>query len=329
MSPANVDLMSSDVPASSLERLLLQLANPTEVQWNEETYDLALASGLSLADRAEYVARLIETARIGDTHAILTLGHLHAIEALPMLQASGSSADPWAHAARRALVLLGHGAEVVERIARDATCSPAPMARVAAVMDLPKIGGVVAIAALEHALADEDYAVRMLAWDGLVTGFGLERLLQNPDGKRELSTHVELLRVLLASDLASFVQMGRREMRELLNRLRAGETPQSLGVMWAPDPAPELFAKLRLTLFDLESTFPVNEIAQLTGIARRWAEMMIALRLESHDPRVGAALLRLRASWTVPALEEVAASTATSPALRHELADVVRMLKVS
>src|SRR5262249_34965425 len=152
---------------TDLDRLLQQIANPSELAWNEETYDLALASGLSGADRSTLIAELIDTARIGDTHAILTLGHLQAVEALPMLQAAARSNEPWAPTARRALVLLGHGAEVAQDVAADAIHAPAKMARVAAVMDLPRIGGPIAIAALEHALADEDDAVRMLAWDGL------------------------------------------------------------------------------------------------------------------------------------------------------------------
>jgi hypothetical protein len=312
---------------SSLDQLLHQMSNLSELAWNEETYDLALASGLSDADRSTFVTKLIETAGRGDTHAILTLGHLHATEALPVLQEAARSGDPWAPTARRALVLLGHGAEVVQDIANDAVHAPAQMARVAAVMDLPKIGGAIAIAALEQALADDDYAVRMLAWDGLVEVFDLLRLIRNPDGKREMSTEVELLRVLLASDIAAFVKMGIAEMRALTRRLSSGATPQSLGIAWTPNPAPELFNRMRLALFDPDAAFPVDEIAQLTGVARRSAELMIALRLDKQDPRAPEALVRLGAAWTAPALEEVARSPATSPELRDQLTQSVRALQ--
>jgi hypothetical protein len=314
---------------SALDQLLHQISNQSELAWNEETYDLALAGGLSDADRATFVAKLVETARVGDTHAILTLGHLHALEALPMLQAAAKTKDPWAPTARRALVLLGHGAEVVQDIANDAVHAAAKMARVAAVMDLPKVGGATAVTALQQALADEDDAVRLLAWDGLVEAFDLGRLIQNPEGKRDLSTHLELLRVLLGSDLPAFVRMGIDEMRELTNRLRAGATPQSLGIAWSPNPAPDVFNRLRLALFDPDAKFPVDEIAQVTGVARRLAETMIALRLEDQDPRVPEALVRLAAAWTVPALEEVARSTATSPELREQLTQSVRALQAS
>ena len=168
---------------SDLDQLLQQIADPSGLAWNEETYDLALARGLSGTDRATYVAKLIDNANQGDTHAILTLGHLNAVEALPMLQAAAQGNAPWAPTARRALVLLGHGLEVVDAIAHDAVHAPAKMARVAAVLDLPKIGGPVAIAALDQALGDEDSAVRMLAWNGLVAALDLDRWMRSPAGR--------------------------------------------------------------------------------------------------------------------------------------------------
>src|SRR5678816_3507979 len=68
-------------PMSALEQLLQQLADPSGIAWNEETYDLALANTLVGQERAEYVAKLIENAGQGDTHAILTLGHMQVEEA--------------------------------------------------------------------------------------------------------------------------------------------------------------------------------------------------------------------------------------------------------
>ncbi len=314
---------------SSLDLLLHQIANPTELAWNEETYDLALASGLSAADRSTFIAKLRDLAGRGDTHAILTLGHLQATEALPMLQAAARSAKPWAPTARRALVLLGHGAEVVLAIAADATRAPAKMARVAAVMDLGKIGGAAAITALQQALADPDSAVRMLAWDSLIEALGLVRVLQSPDSKRELTTQPEVLRVLLASDIPAFARMGADEMRKLTQRLQAGASPQSLGIVWTPAPSPAVFAALREVLFDPGAPFPVDQIARLTGVPRYLAETMIAMRLEEQDPRVPDALARLHAAWTAPALDEVASSPATDPELRAALAEAVRSLRSS
>jgi hypothetical protein len=313
---------------SDLDLLLHQMANPSELSWKEETYDLALASGLSGADRSTFIDKLMENARQGDSHAILTLGYMQAVEALPMLQAAAKSKDPWAPTARRALVLLGHGGEVVDEIAHDAVHAPAKMARVAAMMDLPKIGGATAITALQQALADEDSIVRSLAWEGLVEALDLGRHIVNPEGKRDVTTYLELLEVLLSSNLAAFIRMGVDEMRELTDRVRAGATPQSLGIAWIPNPAPEVFTAVRMALFDPDAAYPVDEIAKLTGVTRRWAETILALRLEHQDSRVPEALVRLGAAWTAPALDE-AARSATSPALRDLLTRSVRALQAS
>jgi HEAT repeat protein len=312
---------------SALDQLLHQVANPSELAWNEETYDLALAAALSDAERATFVAKLIENAKVGDTRAIMTLGHLDADEAVPMLRAAAKGQDPWAPTARRALVLIGYGPDVIREIAHDAVHAPAKMVRVGAVMDLGKLGGGTAIAALREALADKDDAVRMLAWDAIVEVFDLGPLIRSPEGKPELSTHLELLQVLLSSDLPAFVRIGVDEMRALIDRMSAGELPQALGLSWAPNPAPELFTRLRLALFDRDAEFPVDEIAELTGVPRRLAETMIALRLQDQDPRVPEALTRLAATWTAPALEEIAGSAATSPELRAALTQSVRALR--
>jgi hypothetical protein len=316
---------------SDLDQLLHQMSDPSELPWNEETYDLALARGLSAADRSAYVTKLIEAARQGDTHAILTLGNLHAMEALPMLQAAAKGTDPWAPTARRALVLLGHGAEVVDEIAHDAVHAAAKMARVAAVMDLPTIGGATAIAALEQALADPDSSVRMLAWNGLVAALDLDRWIRSPTGTHEKTTHLELLKDFLASDLAAFVRMGVDEMRAITRPLAAGADPASLGLAWIPDPAPEVSHHILQAIVDPDATYPVDEIARLTGVPRRWAEASIAMRLDQSDPdpRVPDALVRLSATWALPVLEEVTRSPAISPELRAKLTHAVSALRAS
>lgn len=310
-----------------LDTLLHQMANPTKDGWKEETYDLAYAGGLTDAERSEFVARLIDAASDGDQRAILTLGHIHAVEALPTLQALAARHDPLSPDARRALVLLGHGAEIVDYIANDAVHHPWDMIRLAAVMDLPKIGGAIAIAALRQALADKYYPVRGQAWDGLVEVLDLGRHIRSPEGKLELSTEVELLRSLLLSDIAALVQLGVDEMRELTVRLIAGATPESLGLQWTPAQAPKVFEGMRLALIDPEAPFPVDEIARLTGFPRRQAETLLAFGLERQDPRVPDALVRLSATWTIPALEEVAQSPQTSPELRERLTQSIRALR--
>lgn len=310
---------------SDLERLLHQLSDPSDLSWKDDTYDLALARGLAPDERATYVAKLIDNAKQGDTHAILTLGHLGATEALPVLAVDAKSKEPWAPTARRALVLFGKGADVITEIAHDAVSSSAKMARVAALLDLPKIGGPTAIFALQQALVDEDSDVRVIAWDGLIEALGLTKRLQSPEGKRELTTEVEVMRVLLASHMTALVKLGAAGMREVARRLAAGATAQQLGVAWRPKSAEPTFDKLRKAMYG-GGAFPLAEIKALKGPERQLAETMIVRRLENGDERVPDALVALDAAWTAPALHELADSDATDSELRGKLALAAREL---
>lgn len=313
----------------SLDLLLQQMSDPSTLSWKDETYDLALARGLTPAERTTYIAKLIDNARQGDAHAILTLGHLNATEALPVIQADAKSSEPWAGTARRALVLLGKGAEVIDEIARDAVSSPAKMGRVAAIMDLPKIGGATAIFALQQALIDEDGDVRVIAWDSLVEVLGLTKRIQNPEGKRELTTEVEVMRVLLGSEMPALVKLGAAGMREVARRLAAGATAQQLGIAWRPKQSEEVLDKIRKAMFDDDAAFPIDDIKGLTGVARQLAETMIVRRLEDGDVRVSDALVALDAAWTAPALQELAESGGTPDELREKLADAARQLNTT
>ena len=253
---------------TALETLLQQLADPSGIAWNEETYDLALASTLTREERGTYVAKLIEQAGQGDTHAILTLGHLQVQEALPVLRVDAGGTAPWAATSRRALALMGHGEEVIDAIVDDALHGKARMGRVAAVMALPMIGGPKAIEALGKALSDPDSSVRMIAWNGLVAALGLDSLMRSPEGKLEKTTRLELFKDLLASDLASMVRVGAEGMRASLAMFAAGVSPMTLAFTYQPDPAPEVSDAIVQAIVDRDLGYPVDEIAKLKGVAR-------------------------------------------------------------
>lgn len=310
---------------SSLDLLLQQIDDPSELSWKDETYDLALARDVSGDDRLRLMSRLLDAARADDQRAVLTLGYIGAIETLPALLALAKATQPMAATARRAVVLLGHGDEVIEQVAHDAVRSPNKMERVAAVMDLPKIGGDIAIHALVEALADDAYEIRELAWQGLIALFEID--LRGPDGKVSLMTRVELLSVWLGSELASLRAMGLDGMRKMVADLRAGATP--IGTQWIANPAPETFQAIRLALFDAGAAFPVDAILQLSGSPRQWAETMILLRLQAQDPRVPEVMTKLGAEWAVPVLEEVAGLESTPAELREALRESVKALRAS
>lgn len=310
----------------SLERLLQQLADQSTESWKDETYDVHEARALSAADRAFYVAKLIEHAQRGDALAILTLGHLQATEALPTLEAAAKSSEVWAPTARRALVLLGKGASVIQQIAYDAVHASSKMQRIAAMLDLKKLGGPVAIAALEQALLDEDNIARGVAWDALVAALGLTKRIQDPEGAAQITTEIEVLQILLTSEIPAIVKIGATRMQALSRRLAAGETPDQLGIAWRPRTDDDVFENIRESMFDSDVPYKTDEISTLAGARRFLAESMILLRLQHDDERVPDTLVKLGATWTVPVLEELATSPSTTSALQTKLADAARTL---
>ncbi len=286
----------------SLDQLLQQLVDPTKVHFAEEAYDLALARGLSGRERELYLGRLVDAGREGDGRAILTLGCLHAVEALPALVALAKTSDPLAAFARRSVAMMGKGAEIADELVLNVLGARRATDRLESIKHLAELDAPLVRPTLQHALADDDWSVRNGAWEALVTLYGLGPLLAGPDGKRASSTHLELGCALLASDLEAFARMGIEELQWVFRRLDAGVAPASLGIARVPEP--EAFDALRRVLFHDEQPFPLAEIAALTGISRRYAEFMVAMRLEHEDPRAAPALLELGALWTLPGLVE-------------------------
>lgn len=292
---------------SALDRLLAQLDDHSGMAWNDTTYDLATARSLPPGERGVYVAELISRAQQGDGVAVETLGYLDAQEAVPMLLAAARGAENWAFAGRRALARLGHGDTVLDLLGADVLTGPSMMWRVAAALAVRDIGGAVAIQILGSALADPDYQVRIVAWQGLMSLLELDRHVRDPEGFARCVTRVELLEVWLGSDFASLRALAIDEARALVRRRLAGAEPAELGAVWMPDPTPDVFDAIRAAFFDPESAYPVDSIRTLTGTPRRWAETMILLRLLDSDPRVAATLVELAAGWTAPVLREAAA----------------------
>lgn len=314
---------------SVLDELLRELADPSNLGWRAETYSVERARSLSAADRATYVAKLMEKAEQGDKRAVLSLGHLPALEAVPMLMAASKNNVPWALMARRALVLLGSGYEVIDAIAHDAVHSQSSMDRIAAMMDLKKLGGRQAMKAFDQGLNDSDATVRMLAWEGLVSSYDLERYMRDPQGQLAKCTTLELMYDFLAFDIKTLNRIGAEETRDILMKLAGGASPESVGVTYTPDPAPDVTERVGIASVDEDVPYPVDEIAKLTGMTRRRAEALIASRVLRDDARVPDALVRLDAVWTVPVLEELAESPKVSEELRVKLLDTVKQLKAS
>lgn len=306
---------------SALQDLLRQIADPaTTVHPFDEAYDLALARGLTGADRTILVGHLIDASRDGDGRAVLTLGYIQAFETLPALIALAETDDPLAVYARRSVAMMGRAADVVDGLLLDTLNAKRTTDRIEALRELAKLDAPLVRPTLQHALGDPDFSVREAAWEALVDLYGLRPLIVGPDGKRASTTHLELANALQASDLEAFVRMGTDELQWVFRRLDAGATPASLGIAFVAEP--DVFDTLRRVLFQDDQPFPLEAIARLTGISRRYAEFMIAMRLEDDDPRVPPALQELGACWALPGLVDHARDRDDGPSM-----DAVRSLQ--
>lgn len=241
-----------------------------------------------------------------------------------------TEASLWYYKAAR----VGHDAAMVA-MARLARLAEAPVRtgtkldRVAEVASLAKAGGPGSIGALEEALLDEEAGVRLAAWDGLVEVLGLAKRLESPRGVRELTTEIEVMRVLLASAIKSLAKIGASSMRNVSRRLAAGATPQQLGIAWRPNRAEDVFEALQEAIGSSDVDFPVEEIAKLKGPSRQLAEAMILRCLEHWDARAIDALVALDAAWTAPVLAELALAAGAPAELRGVLSRGARELETS
>lgn len=231
-----------------------------------------------------------------------------------------TEAGLWYYKAAR----VGHDAAMVAvaRLARASDASSPPSSST-------KLEGPAAIAALEEALLDDASEARLAAWDGLVDALGLAKRIQSPRGVREWTTEIEVMRVLLASEIRPLAKIGATSMRTISRRLAAGATPQQLGIAWRPNQAGAVLESLQEALSSPDAAFPVEEIAALKGPSRQLAEAMLVRGLETWDARVLDALVELDAAWTAPVLEELAGSSAAPSELRDQLARAARELGTS
>jgi hypothetical protein len=138
-----------------------------------------------------------------------------------------------------------------------------------------------------------------------------------------------MLHDFLAVDIKALNRIGAEETREILMKLAGGASPEAVGVVYTPDPAPGLTERVGIASVDEDVPYPVDEITKIKGMTRRRAEALIASRLLRDDRRVPDALVRLHAVWTVPVLEELAQSPRVSPELREKVLDAIKQLNAS
>ena len=309
--------------STAFRELMRLLDHPEELEsadLREETYDLARISDLDGNERTAYVAALVDHAEHGDGRAIMTIAEMGATEAVPRLERLAKQATPNGAIARRALMRLGAGTNVAAAVGADASQGGFAQ-RFGAVMDLARVGGADALAAVERALADPDSVVRSRAFQSLLSLLGIERFAQDSAGEVELRSPLRRLALLLSSDLPPLQKLGADALRAIASQLVAGKRPAEVGIEYHSETPADFAERFGGAVYDADRPLVLDEVRPLVGHDRAWAETILAVGLERKDPRIPTALADLGAAWTLPAMRAAVVGLAPDDAFRRAVAE--------
>jgi HEAT repeat protein len=232
-------------------------------------------------------------------NALADIGCTRAIPALAERAALSRSSTMRVFAAR---ALLGLGDDSGRTAAIDVSRTADRFDRAAAVDLLAKYPGPETAAAVETALADPDATVRSSAISALLTLHGLARydtsyrdVLGNIHGR-------------MLSPLPSVCAEALAELRAVLARAVAGETPQRLGLTWHADertePVKSFADSLEGDAPEWAEDFALDGVTALTGRDRKWVEDML-LNYLPRDPRAVRAVAHLGIRRAIEPLREL------------------------
>ncbi len=267
-------------------------------------------AALTGADRARAEGLLLAQLGAGTTDGRVAdaLAEIGSQQAVPLLRAALPTLPDGAAkvAFGRALGRLT-GDDAAGDAVREALSAPAWSDRASAAASLAQFPGAESEAALRHALEDDEAVVRTNAFQSLLALLGVADLLGNH------VTPLGLLRVRLFSDARAIRAAALREIDAMIDGLRGGKSAAAVGLTAALTPD----ARVVSGHFHDEAPYDAAALALLRGYDRHWA-IWTLLTTFAQDPRVGPALVAMRASEARDAAAEVLgpASAAALDALR-------------
>jgi hypothetical protein len=279
-----------------------------------EGYDLDALESLSGAERARAEELIIEQLKNRDyraAEALDILGTPAAVaalrEALPA--ASGLLLACLAHS------LQARDPDAARAAAFTALRSADESARMGGLQVLRGFRGEDVDAALLAAVDDRSSSVRSLAAEAVFQRLGLSPYAVP---RRRLA----LLRMRLNSEFESLRKPAFAELVSLVDRLRAGHTPETLGLVQAkPTDSPAMEAWLRSIRSDVDQApytedFDLAALDALDAEDRAWAELALTGWLRRFDPRAPRAFRHLGSRLAVEPMREMQRSM-VSPAPAH------------
>jgi hypothetical protein len=263
--------------------------------YSTTTYALEIFDGLRGDERKTAEDRLIELARQGDVRAVETLGSGNVTRALAVLERlSAASNDLGSAAARAVLKLMGPDPAATARVA-EGVLTPSRVQSAFAAFALRDAEGADAIAGLLDALAHPFSPTRANAILGLVEKLELTPLIeprQSPLWTLMQRAH---------NHFVSVWQPASVRLREVLEALLAGESPEDLGLVYARSSRE---ADIDEVWTPNERGFDFDALLRLRGHDLEWAYSYLYLRLQQRDDRVPEAMVVLGLVEGLPALRE-------------------------
>lgn len=253
-------------------------------------------------ERREIEDLLIAKLAKHDGRAADALADANVVRAIPALQACTATEVPaiMRLAAARALHKLGESSALAT-VKEVMSGAADPQDRLSAVSAARLWKGDEVFAALEQSLQDASPSVRSAATKRLIEQQGLGAFT------RDYRDRLGLLQNRMTSPLESVRRAALAELKEVLTRHKAGETPEQLGLTWQADESQEplrSFAEsLRSKAPPWDRDYAIAGVDALDETARRWVEDCLWHTLPT-DPRAARALASLGVTRALEPLRE-------------------------
>jgi HEAT repeat protein len=288
------------VPSEALQRFLESVTAPL-TRTNLEDYDLGAMRNVEPEERAAVEDVLADRLAAGDGRAASALAELASPRAIQILKQGLALPVPRAAFVATARALGQLGDDAGEAPLLDALEHGNAFERKMAASGLRYFHSGIAEAALLKAMSDVDAGVRGNAFGALVVARGLKPY----DGSYR--DRIGLTYPLLGSPLAAVRSIAIDDVRELLARLDAGDSPATLDLAPVDDsqgPPARWMESLRTTEAPWADDLALDALDALHGRERRWAEDVLLGYLQL-DPRAPRAAAHGRMDRAIAALREV------------------------
>jgi HEAT repeat protein len=283
--------------------LELFLKNLSIAEPREDAYDISSFSSFNASEKIIAEDAIMQLASNGDAKALVTIGKLKLDRAEKILIEQAKNSNEWVRfSANRALLELNKSHKGI----LEDTMAPSSMTRFGAISEISRHKIKETNQVLIKALDDEDSLVRFEAYDGLLEYFDLVKYTTDENGNTQLESPLKTLGVLLVCDIKSLRFKAVIDAKEIFKKISEGNTPESLDLIYKSSGIPNFRIQIRDSFYNYTTPFSTDLIQQAQGHDRYWAEVFIALQLNSRNDfkRSLEALVNLNVFWIAETLKD-------------------------